>query len=618
MIDYQWRSSFDVFNTQFDWPDTVTLKDSQILFDVLQDDAQFYIDDAGLVRKKLKNGTPVVVIPSHDTPLLHRIIIIAHSGNMGHRGYQRTLEIIQKHFFWEGMENDIRSFLDSCLNCLKSRKGNTVPRPYGVHVQPQTRGEIIAVDYLYVESSTSNSPHNYSYILVIKDIFSGMVQLVPTERADSASALEALMMYFSLYKIPRMIMTDGARHFDNKLSTALCSALGIKHHITSPYMSFSNGSVERVNREVLQLFKLLLRDKALPTSAWPSLLPMVMSVINDTKATRLGDLSPKQVYMGLESKDPFQYIFTPDHDFVYSPIHTDEIKNQVDSLLQSLDAFHKPLHGLTKKIQRQNNKTHLHTSMLGKRKSPNVDEGLLHRASGNGDDPEDDLDIFAYYTKEELRHCQVYFQRGDFVLVSEARERHNSKLIAKWTGPYRIIDEISPLVFQVESLVDQSKMLVHATRLRFYADSKLNVTEELVEHLSKDGRWLHKYEVEDIIGHQFNKSTMSWELHVKWLGFSHIENSFEDITFLFQDAPDLVVAYIHKIAAVNDVAAAELKSVVYELSNGTIFGPVLSATSSGKKKKAIVPKARPVVSSSTTKRVGDMTKGVSSRNRSGR
>ncbi len=40
-----------------------------------------------------------------------------------------------------------------------------------------------------------------------------MIQLVPTERADRASALEALMMYFSLYKVPRMIMTDGARHF---------------------------------------------------------------------------------------------------------------------------------------------------------------------------------------------------------------------------------------------------------------------------------------------------------------------------------------------------------------------------------------------------------------------
>ena len=307
-------------------------------------------------------------------------------------------------------------------------------------------------------------------------------------------------------------MTDGARHFDNKLSKALCAALGIKHHITSPYMSFSNGSVERVNREVLQLFKLLLRDKNLPTSEWPNLLPMVMSVINDTKAKRLGNLSPKQIYMGIDAKDPFQYMFTPETEFSYVPVNEEEFKNQAEALLQSLEAFHRPLHGLIKKIQKQNNKNHIRTSLLGKRKSPNADEGLVHRTPN---DPEDDLDIFNYYTKEELRHCQVYFQRGDFVLVSEARERHNSKLIAKWTGPYHIVDEISPLVFQVESLVDQSKLLVHATRLRFYADSKLNVTEELVEHLSKDGRWLHKYEVEEIVGHQFNKSTMSWELHVK-------------------------------------------------------------------------------------------------------
>jgi GAG-pre-integrase domain/Integrase core domain len=66
----------------------------------------------------------------------------------------------------------------------------------------------------------------------------------------------------------RHIQTDRGREFCNELWESYCKEFGIIHKTTSPYLSQSNGIVERVNRAVIEHVRVLLHDSGLPASMW--------------------------------------------------------------------------------------------------------------------------------------------------------------------------------------------------------------------------------------------------------------------------------------------------------------------------------------------------------------
>jgi hypothetical protein len=69
----------------------------------------------------------------------------------------------------------------------------------------------------------------------------------------------------------------------------------------------------------------------------------------------------------------------------------------------------------------------------------------------------------------------------DYVLASKHRKSGVFKLHVKWKGPRRVVSVESDYVFVVENLLTKVLKAAHATRLRFYKDKELNVTEELVQ-----------------------------------------------------------------------------------------------------------------------------------------
>jgi hypothetical protein len=152
----------------------------------------------------------------------------------------------------------------------------------------------------------------------------------------------------------------------------------------------------------------------------------------------------------------------------------------------------------------------------------------------------------------ELRHAAnqrqrnrtqkaVDFQVGDYVLVYAATTRN--KLRVKWLGPYRVTDTINPRVFEVQSLLDESKReVVHAQRMRMYADAALNVTEDLRNQAAYD-------DVTHVTGfsnfREMDDDTL--QLRTQWLGFEPSEATWEDVRRLHEDVPVMVVRYLRTI-----------------------------------------------------------------------
>ncbi|ETO60408.1 hypothetical protein F442_23226 [Phytophthora nicotianae P10297] len=93
----------------------------------------------------------------------------------------------------------------------------------------------------------------------------------------------------------------------------------------------------------------------------------------------------------------------------------------------------------------------------------------------------------------------------------------------------------------VRSQASSDGTCLRRTCFKFYADSALNTTEELLELCSRQGMVLG---VERFVDHRFNKEYGRWELMVAWAGLRAIENSWEPLATLLQDVPVKVRNYV--------------------------------------------------------------------------
>jgi hypothetical protein len=130
------------------------------------------------------------------------------------------------------------------------------------------------------------------------------------------------------------------------------------------------------------------------------------------------------------------------------------------------------------------------------------------------------------------------FQVGDYVLVAKHRKSGVSKLQIKWKGPRRVASVESDYVFVVESLLTKELKAAQATRLIFYNDKELNVTEELSQAAEHNDHQL--YVVSKILDARYNEQEMFHELLVASRGFPVGESTWEPYSVMAVDVPDMV------------------------------------------------------------------------------
>ena len=61
------------------------------------------------------------------------------------------------------------------------------------------------------------------------------------------------------YGIPRVLVSDNGKQFDNSAFKNFCSELGILNHYSSPAHPQANGQVEVMNRTLLKIIKTRLK-----------------------------------------------------------------------------------------------------------------------------------------------------------------------------------------------------------------------------------------------------------------------------------------------------------------------------------------------------------------------
>ena len=62
-------------------------------------------------------------------------------------------------------------------------------------------------------------------------------------------AARDILLWATLFGLPKWLISDGGSHFDNELFDELTELLGLQHHITLAYCPRANGSAEVVGKD---------------------------------------------------------------------------------------------------------------------------------------------------------------------------------------------------------------------------------------------------------------------------------------------------------------------------------------------------------------------------------
>lgn len=442
-----------------------------------------------------KNSDSVVWIPSAAVHLQVRSCIIGHCGRAGHRGTSTTHASISAHFHWEGMRGDIASFCNSCLHCVSTIGGHRIPRIMGHAMHSDKPNELLHFDFLYMHPSTTKA----LYTLIIKDDASSFVWLLPCEHADAETTASSLLSWFSSFGVSTSWVSDRGSHFKHTLMTLLNRQLHAHHHFTTPYCPQANGTVESVCREVLRACRALLSEFRMTEQEWPFVLPLIQSTLNHTIRDSLGGRAPITAFTGLPSDNPLRTLLPAGSP---EPKTLEFVKSQrlvnMDRMETVLNDLHRDVaQAKTRKrqeaVNQHNTKTHVHPAN---------------------------------------------FELGDFVLVAQRVAKDGHKLRVKWRGPRRVTRCVSEYIFEVQDLITLTHTLVHANRLKFYADSQLNVSEELLDTIAHNDP--HFQTIEQLRDLRFNASSETYEVSVQWKGFDHEEPTWEPLIAIHEDVPDLL------------------------------------------------------------------------------
>ena len=463
------------------WPTVEEIAASQKKHQGGPRDAKYHRNANGLLVDKNDR----VYIPPDDA-LKTRICIVAHTGAAGHRGLLATLKSVARVFVWDKQREFVQKFCKKCVQCIRNESGKLRPLPWGEQIVAERPAQVLCADYLYMQATSKSGD---KYLLVMKDSFSCLCRLVPTDTPDALTFVRALQQWCAQYGVPEVLITDGGSHFKNGLTSLMRKALQFRHHITLAYTPWSNSQAERHNREILKIFRCLCSERKWNTNRWTDLTPLVEYALNTSTIPTLG-VSPIECHTGIRPRDSVQFLTV--HGARLSTVVKDVPKKTlVTKHLAKIRRILDEMHDYAKRKKRSNREKNW-------RSQKNAAEPNIHI--------------------------------GDYVLAAVIDRK--SKLHLSWDGPYQVIGTKNRHVYVLQHPNTKEKKEAHGRRLKRYCGAQDGEHAELVSAaVSEEGEW----KADRILSWKHQKNSATVELEVLWAGFPREWATFEKLESLIED-----------------------------------------------------------------------------------
>lgn len=212
----------------------------------------------------------------------------------GHFGRDRTLDNVNRRFYWPGMTESVKRWCASCDICARCKPGPGLGRSALHQFKLTMPLECVAVDICGPLPITNDGNE---YIIVIGDYFTKWKEAYAVPNHTALTVADKIATeFFCRYGCPLQLHSDQGRELESDLFAAVCSKLRIEKTITTPYRPQSDGLVERFNRTLKQLLRIFSHENP---NDWDDHLPYVLMAYraSEQKSTKC---SPNLLMLGRE------------------------------------------------------------------------------------------------------------------------------------------------------------------------------------------------------------------------------------------------------------------------------------------------------------------------------
>ncbi|VDI64717.1 Hypothetical predicted protein [Mytilus galloprovincialis] len=210
----------------------------------------------GLIYRRFEDPATKIVKMQAIIPLSERKKVLQFSHDdkcSAHLGIHKTLAKIRQSYYWPGLQNDVRTYINGCDKCAKRKSPQKSKRAPMALVEANGPMERIATDILgeLPETESGNK-----YILVVSDYYTKWTEsfAMPNMEAKTVAKIivEEVIVRFG---VPHWIHSDQGRQFESLLFQEMCCILNIKKTRTTPYHPKSDGMVERLKKKNKQTLR---------------------------------------------------------------------------------------------------------------------------------------------------------------------------------------------------------------------------------------------------------------------------------------------------------------------------------------------------------------------------
>ncbi|GFX59543.1 uncharacterized protein K02A2.6 [Trichonephila clavipes] len=200
-------------------------------------------------------------------PKDYRKIVFQHLHGLSHPGIAASTKLATQRFVWPNIRRDIKTWVNSCHPCQRSKIYRHTKAPIGTFALPDARFSQIHVDFI----GPFPPSNGQSYCLTVVDRFTRWMEVIPTADMTAETVCRALLsVWISRFGCPAIITTDQGTNFESSLFRELSNILGTNRIRCCAYHPKANGLVERLHRHLKSAIK------AHENSKWSEIIPIVL------------------------------------------------------------------------------------------------------------------------------------------------------------------------------------------------------------------------------------------------------------------------------------------------------------------------------------------------------
>lgn len=336
-----------------------------------------------------------------------------HGGRCGgHMGIRRTFQRVRERYFWHKMFRDVKSFVQSCDLCQRMKV--TPCAPFGLlqPVEVDTAFHTVGLDIV----GPLQPSRRCRWIIVAIDYLTKFIEAKAVTNTEARTVQKFIERRIILkHGCPAVLITDRGTQMMAKSTEKYLEHRGIRHSPTTAYHPAGNGLVERANKTLKAMLRMLEAETG---DRWPDILPYALFCYNTG-------------YQDTVKQTPFYLVYGRDAVLPLDVVYT---RRQLADLQETSD----------------------YTAIV----RANLTEARRLAAKHIKLAQEKQKRLF------DKRHRDIIFEKGQLVLMKSPPVGLKKKTV--FEGPHRVLSRLSPVNYEIEYTDGRGTEVVHVEKLKPY------------------------------------------------------------------------------------------------------------------------------------------------------